>query len=141
MSGVLIINEKILSYALSISCGVNASIKFFYVSAPHISTSLLNIVKKEYISFNMNNENIASPCISVCKSDPVTDYCYGCGRTTEDKKLWKDPNTSDEWKKSNLELTRSRLNGWQQEAWDKSYAYKKETGMSLIKKKFLEQKK
>ncbi len=89
----------------------------------------------------MNNENITTPCISVCKSDPITDYCYGCGRTTEDKKMWKDPNTSDEWKKSNLELTRSRLNGWQQEAWDKSYAYKKETGMSLIKKKFLEQKK
>lgn len=46
----------------------------------------MNIVKKEYISFNMNNENITSPCISVCKSDPVTDYCYGCGRTAEDKK-------------------------------------------------------
>ena len=89
----------------------------------------------------MNNENITTPCISVCKSDPVTDFCYGCGRTTEDKKMWKDPDTSNEWKKSNLELTRSRLNGWQQEAWDKSYFYKKETGMSLIKKKFLEQKK
>ena len=112
------------------------------MSPLHISQQvLLNIVKKEYISFNMDNENITSPCISVCKSDPVTDYCYGCGRTTKDKKLWKDPNTSDEWKKSNLELTRSRLNGWQQEAWDKSYAYKIETGLSLIKKKFLEQKK
>jgi len=61
--------------------------------------------------------------------------------STEDKKLWKDPNKSDEWKKSNLELTRSRLNGWQQEAWDKSYAYKIETGLSLIKKKLLQQKK
>ena len=112
------------------------------MSPLHISQQvLLNKVKKEYILFNMNNENITSPCISVCKSDPVTDYCYGCGRTTEDKKLWKDPNTSDEWKKSNLELTRSRLNGWQQEAWDKSYAYKIETGLSLIKKKLLQQKK
>ena len=89
----------------------------------------------------MENENIISPCITVCKSDPVSGYCYGCGRTDDNKKMWKDPNTSDEWKKHNLELTRSRLNGWQQEAWDKSYAYKKETGMSLIKKKFLEQKK
>jgi len=102
---------------------------------------LLDIMKKKYILLDMNNENITTPCISVCKSDPVTDFCYGCGRTTEDKKMWKDPDTSNEWKKSNLELTRSRLNGWQQEAWDKSYAYKKETGMSLIKKKFLEQKK
>ena len=102
---------------------------------------LLDIMKKKYILFNMNNENITTPCISVCKSDPVTDNCYGCGRTTKDKKMWKDPITSDEWKKSNLELIRSRLNGWQKEAWYKSNAHKKDTGMSLIKKKFLEQKK
>ena len=55
--------------------------------------------------------------------------------------MWKNPNTSDEWKKSNLELTKGRLNGWQQDAWVKSYAHKKETGMSLLKKKLLEQKK
>ena len=102
---------------------------------------LLKIVIKEYILFNMNKETITTPCISVCKSDPVTDYCYGCGRSTEDKKMWKNPDTSDEWKKSNLNLTRIRLSGWQQEAWDKSYAYKIETGMSLIKKKLLEQQK
>ena len=89
----------------------------------------------------MENENIISPCITVCKSDPVSGYCYGCGRTDDDKKMWKDPNTTDEWKKSNLELTRSRLNGWQQTAWDKSYAYKREIGVSLLKKKILEQKK
>ena len=89
----------------------------------------------------MDNKNIITPCINICRSDPVTDFCYGCGRTSEDKKMWKNPDTTDEWKKSNLELTRSRLNGWQKEAWDKSYAYKKETGMSLLKKKLLEQKK
>ena len=60
----------------------------------------------------MNNENIVTPCISVCRSDPVTDFCYGCGRTSEDKKMWKDLNTTDEWKNSNLEITKSRLNGW-----------------------------
>ncbi len=108
----------------------------------HISQLvLLNIVIKEYILFDMNNENITSPCISVCKTDPVTDYCYGCGRTTEDKIMWKNPDTPDEWKKSNLKLTRSRLNGWQQKAWDKSYAFKKETGISLLKQKLLQQKK
>ena len=88
----------------------------------------------------MEDEIIITPCISVCKSDPITDFCYGCGRTSEDKKKWNNPSTSNEWKKSNLDLTRNRLNGWQQEAWDKSYAYKKETGMTLIKKKLLEQK-
>ena len=89
----------------------------------------------------MNNTNITTPCISVCKSDPVTDYCYGCGRTSEDKKMWSDPNTSNEWRRENLKILRNRLNGWQKEAWEKSYAFKKETGMSLIKKKLLEQKK
>lgn len=101
----------------------------------------MDIVKKKYILIHMNNENITSPCISVCKSDPVTDFCYGCGRTTKDKKMWKNLDTSDEWKKSNLKLIRSRLNSWQGEAFDKSYAFKKETGISLIKQKLLQQKK
>ena len=89
----------------------------------------------------MNNKEIVSPCMSVCKTDPISGYCYGCGRTDEDKKMWKDPETSDEWKINNLELLRTRLNGWQKDAFDKSYAYKKENGISLIKKKLLEQKK
>ena len=34
---------------------------------------------------------IISPCISICKTDPLTGYCYGCGRNEEDKKKWKNP--------------------------------------------------
>ena len=89
----------------------------------------------------MDNKEIVTPCMSVCKTDPISGYCYGCGRTDEDKKMWKDPETPDEWKINNLELLRTRLNGWQKDAFDKSYAYKKENGISLIKKKLLEQKK
>jgi len=89
----------------------------------------------------MDNKEIVTPCMSVCKTDPISGYCYGCGRTDEDKKMWKDPETSDEWKINNLELLRTRLNGWQKDAFDESYAYKKENGISLIKKKLLEQKK
>ena len=89
----------------------------------------------------MNNKNIISPCITVCRSDPITDYCYGCGRTAEDKKSWSNSNTSDEWKESNLEIIRSRLSDWQLEAWEKSYAHKKRTGNSLLKEKILKQKK
>mgnify|MGYP001194875625 CR=1 FL=1 len=89
----------------------------------------------------MNDVNIVSPCISICKSDPISDYCYGCGRTTEDKKMWSDPTTSNEWKKNNLKLIRERLSRWQQEAWDKSYANKIKTGNSLFKEKILKQKK
>ena len=89
----------------------------------------------------MDNKEIVTPCMSVCKTDPISGFCYGCGRTDEDKKMWKDPETSDEWKINNLGLLRTRLNGWQKDAFDKSYAYKKENGISLIKKKLLEQKK
>ena len=89
----------------------------------------------------MDNKEIVTPCMSVCKTDPISGFCYGCGRTDEDKKMWKEPETSDVWKINNLELLRTRLYGWQKDAFDKSYAYKKENGISLIKKKLLEQKK
>ena len=79
--------------------------------------------------------------MSVCKTDPISGFCYGCGRTDDDKKMWKDLETSDEWKTNNLELLRSRLNGWQLEAFEKSYTFKKETGITLIKQKLLQQKK
>ena len=89
----------------------------------------------------MNNKEIVTPCMSVCKTDPISGLCYGCGRTDEDKKMWNDPKTSNEWKTENLELLRSRLNGWQLKAFDKSYSFKKETGITLIKQKLLQQKK
>ena len=41
---------------------------------------------------------IISPCISICKTDPTTGYCYGCGRTIEEKKIWKFTETTDQWK-------------------------------------------
>ena len=31
------------------------------------------------------NSKIISPCISICRTDPVTGYCYGCARTNEEK--------------------------------------------------------
>ena len=50
----------------------------------------------------MNNSKIISPCISICKSDPSNGFCYGCARTDEEKKIWKNPNTTNQWKKGNL---------------------------------------
>ena len=67
---------------------------------------------------------IISPCISICKTDPLTGYCYGCGRNEEDKKKWKDPNTADEWKKNNLNIIKTRLNGWQLDSFLESYENK-----------------
>ena len=30
---------------------------------------------------------IISPCISICKTDPSTGYCYGFGKNNEKKKF------------------------------------------------------
>ena len=69
----------------------------------------------------MEENKIISPCISVCKTDPISGFCYGCGRTNDDKKMWKDENTSNNWKISNLQELKKRLNGWQLEAFNASY--------------------
>ena len=80
-------------------------------------------------------EKIVSPCISICKTDPVTGYCYGCARTNEEKKLWKNESTLNEWKLKNLEIISLRMKGWQLETFKESYQYKIECGISLFKKK------
>ena len=84
------------------------------------------------------NEKIISPCISICKTDPVSGFCYGCARTDNEKKLWKDENTTNEWKQKNLKLLISRMKGWQLDTFKESYDYKVKQGISLFKKKQLE---
>ena len=84
---------------------------------------------------------IVSPCISICKTDPVTGYCYGCARSDEEKKLWKNEATSDEWKRENLKNIQKRMNGWQLESFKESYNYKTKNGLSLFKKKLINESK
>ena len=86
---------------------------------------------------NIANQQIISPCISICKTDPTTGYCYGCGRNNEEKKNWKSKNTSDEWKKENLITIKNRLNGWQLDSFIKSYEHKISNGVSLFKKSLI----
>ena len=86
------------------------------------------------------SDKIISPCISICKTDPVTGYCYGCARTEEEKKLWKNENTSNKWKTKNLESIVLRMEGWQLDTFKESYNYKISNGISLFKKKHLEKK-
>ena len=84
---------------------------------------------------NIINKNvIISPCVSICKTDPVTGYCYGCGRTNNEKKIWKDEETTNNWKKNNLKIILTRLKGWQLESFKESYEYKVSHGLSLYKK-------
>ena len=83
---------------------------------------------------------IISPCISICRTDPVTGFCYGCARTNEEKKQWKDENSTNGWKEENLKIIISRMQGWQLNTFKESYEHKKNKGVSLFKKSLLENK-
>tara|TARA_Y100000816_G_scaffold159456_1_gene114008 strand:+ start:104 stop:361 length:258 start_codon:yes stop_codon:yes gene_type:complete len=78
---------------------------------------------------------IVSPCISICKTDPISGYCYGCARNSEEKIKWKDKNTDEEWKLENLKEIRSRMKGWQLQSFEESYKFKCENGISIEKKR------
>ena len=82
---------------------------------------------------NIKEEKIISPCISICKTDPRTGYCYGCARTDEEKIIWKNEKTEINWKKENLSLIIKRMSGWQLETFKESYSNKIKTGLSLFK--------
>ena len=64
----------------------------------------------------------------------MSGLCYGCARNNEEKRIWKDENTTDEWKIKNLEEIKSRLSGWQLESFKQSYNNKIKEGISLYKK-------
>ena len=90
---------------------------------------------------NINEkEQITSPCISICRTDPRTGFCYGCARTDEEKKIWKEENTLITWKKENLNLLMQRMSGWQLETFKESYSHKMRTGLSLFKQSLKENK-
>ena len=80
---------------------------------------------------------IISPCINICKTDPQTGYCYGCGRNDDEKKLWKFESTTDEWKNDNLTNIQKRLTGWQLKSFRESYEHKLKNGISLFKKNLI----
>ena len=67
-------------------------------------------------------------------------YCYGCARTNEEKKQWKDENTTDQWKEENLNIILTRMQGWQLDTFKESYEHKKNKGVSLFKKNLTENK-
>ena len=72
----------------------------------------------------MSNDKLISPCISICKSNPDTGYCYGCARSDEEKKIWKNPNTENSWKLENLNLLKKRMSETQLKTFERSYGEK-----------------
>ena len=87
---------------------------------------------------NIKNDDVVSPCVSICRTDPRTGYCYGCARTNEEKIMWKNENTKFIWKKENLQLLIQRMSGWQLETFQQSYSNKIKTGLSLYKQSLIE---
>tara|TARA_Y100000590_G_C15095289_1_gene779139 strand:- start:88 stop:360 length:273 start_codon:yes stop_codon:yes gene_type:complete len=88
------------------------------------------------MSKNTNKKKVISPCISICRTDPRTGYCYGCARTEEEKIIWKNEKTEIIWKEKNLNLIIQRMSGWQLETFKQSYEHKAKFGISLFKKNF-----
>ena len=91
-------------------------------------------------SYSMMDKKIISPCISICKTEPITGYCYGCSRTNDEKNIWKEESTTNQWKEKNLIELKKRMTGWQLSTFEESYNYKLKEGVSLFKKKLLEKK-
>ena len=87
----------------------------------------------------MSNNKIISPCISICKNNPKNGYCFGCARTNEEKKIWKNPETTNEWKSNNLILIKKRMGESQLKTFEKSYNEKLEFG-KLINSNSLKKK-
>ena len=73
--------------------------------------------------------------------DENTGFCEGCARSSEEKILWKDKNTTDEWKTTNLIVIQKRMNTSMLKNFKESYEFKIKNGISLIKKKKLDEQK
>ena len=82
----------------------------------------------------MSNDKVISPCISICKSNPDTGYCYGCARSDEEKKIWKNPSTTNHWKKKNLDSLINRMTESQLKTFEQSYKEKIEFGKLVYSK-------
>tara|TARA_B100001741_G_scaffold211711_1_gene175210 strand:+ start:464 stop:727 length:264 start_codon:yes stop_codon:yes gene_type:complete len=77
---------------------------------------------------------IISPCISICKNDPKTGLCYGCARNQDEKKIWKNLETTNDWKKGNLKTLAARMSDTQLKTFNKSYNEKIEFGKLVYRK-------
>ena len=73
--------------------------------------------------------------------DEDTGFCEGCARSSQEKILWKDKNTTDGWKTTNLIVIQNRMDTSILKNFKESYEFKLKNGISLIKKKKLDEQK
>ena len=88
---------------------------------------------------SLENKKILSPCVSICKNEPATRFCYGCARTDKEKKIWKNTDTTSAWKEENLNILKSRMSESQLKTFEQSYKEKIKFG-SLVYSKNLKKK-
>jgi len=79
-----------------------------------------------------NEEQIISPCVSMCGLNEDGN-CPGCGRTMPERKIWKKENPDNEWKIKNIKESVERLDQQAQDHFYASYEFKKKHGLSLKK--------
>ena len=46
--------------------------------------------------------------MKICIFDQESGYCLGCSRTADEVEKWGNSDTTDEWKKENLQELRKR---------------------------------
>ena len=73
--------------------------------------------------------------------DEDTGFCEGCARSSKEKILWKDKNATNGWKTTNLIVIQKRMNTSMLKNFKESYEFKIKNGISLIKKKKLDEQK
>lgn len=76
--------------------------------------------------------DILSPCVSLCNVNE-DGFCPGCGRTLQERKIWKKENPTNEWKKQNIQDATSRLDEVALDHFNMSYAFKEKHGLSIKK--------
>ena len=69
------------------------------------------------------------------QSNSSTGFCYGCARTEEEKKIWKNPETKHDRKKENLKVLTSRMSASQLKTFNQSYNEKIKFGKLVYSKK------
>ena len=88
----------------------------------------------------VGNEYLINGTKRYITNAPIAGVFSVMARTNEEKKQWKDENSTNQWKEENLKIIVTRMQGWQLNTFRESYEHKKNKGISLFKKNLLESK-
>ncbi len=60
------------------------------------------------------DEEVPSPCVSICRMDPVSELCAGCFRTLDEIALWgrmAENSKREVWKQIGLRIVLAQAAG------------------------------